>query len=269
MYICAEWVIKTQTRISTLEARVEDARLNSVSEEKKAAILEISQRANELADLMDSRQTELHLLQSKIDTSFASVLERINATESKLSAEQESSLGTFEVMLRQEIETSESRFNSIISNKTRDFIAKMDFISAAEASVSTTARQTEELAATLRTEQAELKQRVSDFEGLVRTYQSFTETRLDATIVPSGSITFLTEDMECPPGYTEYARTLFHVFEDDKHITGGGRDFLSDSTYDIGLRNTQGQQSKQFVSIPQAGHSRSYDGFQIRTCKRK
>lgn len=262
----AFWIFNLQTRVNTLEQLVRDSRLNSVSEEKALAITEINKRAREVFDAFASREVEIQSLSSKVDTNYSSTLERINEAESQLRQEQETKLSTFQVQLRNEISLSEARFDTLIVQKSKDFLAEIDAISVIKSQVEETAERAAQTVVDVSSKQTTLEERVADFEALVRTYQKFAEDRIEESAHPDRSILFLASDASCPSGFSGYGRTLFYVFEDDLPLVDPNKSFLADSTFDIGVRNVNGQQAPGFVNVRSSDQARSYDAFQIKTC---
>ncbi|GGX50289.1 hypothetical protein GCM10007385_18400 [Tateyamaria omphalii] len=262
----AFWISNLQTRVNTLEELVRDARLNSVAEEKTIAIADINQRAGEVFDAFTSKEVEIRGLTAKIDTNYSSTLERINAAENQLREEQEANLNTFQVQLRNEISLSEARFNTLIVQKSQEFLSEIEAITEIKSQVETTASKAEQTVSGIETQQKELAERVQDFEALIRTYQKFSEDRIDEAAHPDRSILFLASDERCPTHFSEYARTLFYVYEDDLPRVDSDKSFLAESTFDFGIRSVNGQKSIGFVNPRASGQTRSYDAYQIKTC---
>lgn len=201
----AFWISNLQTRVNTLEQLVRDARINSVAEEKTIAIASINQRASEVFDAFASKEVEIRGLTSKIDTNYSSTLERINAAENQLREEQEASLNTFQVQLRNEISLSETRFNTLILQKSQEFLSEIESITETKSQIDKTALKVKETVSGVETRQKELEERVQDFEALIRTYQKFSEDRIDEAAHPERSILFLASDERCPAHFSEYA----------------------------------------------------------------
>jgi len=193
--------------------------------------------------------------------------ERLLALEASLSQSQEKALVVFETRLKGSISEADSRLNTHVSQRSKQFMDDLSVIASTKDEIEKINADTEEMLQSIEAKQREILARTDKFETLLHSYQSLTEERFSGIErMPSGTIIMVGGENSCPDGYSRFSRMLVFAFERDSGMTNS-RDFVEDSSFDLGTATSGNTNILAFVDPKLPGHNRSYDGKVVYTCQ--